>query len=240
MAVAVTPLGANTVDGAFGGASPWAAGTGVTLGTGDVVIFAYSDAAIGALVKGVTAGGVVATPLGTTASSLGNAWIATGVNTATGNVSVATSSSVAYNLVGANWFLITGEGTPAFTSASFQGFSASSSPSVTGTVPSGGVGLVSLGCTVGSGSSNRNPTTWLNCVSSVNSTEESFVATGNTINVAGNYTTTTGTVSPNAQSTSQGYQNTNTDLMMLTFPAAGGGGGVVAVPGGNMPMMGVG
>lgn len=225
MAITVTPLGANSVDGVFGGTSPWAAGTGVTLGTGDIVLFVYSETNV--TVSGVTIGGVTATKIGDSGAPgsantyNGSAWIAKNVSTSTGNISISTSGS--YNMVGANWYLVTGEDNTsgAFTNVNHDAFDGTNPSLITATVPSGGVGLVSLGAGI-FGATTRNPTTWTSCVASGNTTLESIATTGNAMNVAGNYTTTSGSVSPGASGTNS-YAGACTQMMMVTFSAAAGG-----------------
>jgi hypothetical protein len=199
MAIALTPKGAFAFNGAFGN-SPQTI-TGAALGTGDILVFTWGDFGSPG---SVTVDGVTATSLGATANANGQAWLATGITNATGNIALGAT----LNFVGANWWLITGEAaSPTFTS--------SATNAVSGTVPASGVGVSAAFDTVG-GSTNRNPATWTGVTGST--TVEAQDLTGNGLNASGGSTTSSGALT----ATATAYLDT-VDSMLLTFSAAAGG-----------------
>jgi hypothetical protein len=233
MSIVVTPLGAKAFDGAFVGSSPWNAATGLTLAAGDYLVFVGQDATLGETATGVVVGstggvgGVAATSIGATTSGLGSAWIAKGVPAGTGDIVVSFSGD--YNLVAANWFLISGESAsaPVLTFDSHPSFDGTNPEVVSGTVATGGAAVLSI-VQNNNGGNTPLPMTWSGCVSATDTTVEDVALTGNGITIGGNYTTTPGAVSPSVVPVStfnppNGFAFNNIELMMVAFgPSAGG------------------
>lgn len=214
----VTPLGANATNGAGSSGTSWTAGSGVTLGTGDIVVFTFTESS-GAVANGVTVGGSTASLIGASSSTFAKAWLAIGVSSPTGNVVVSYAGNFQY--VSANWSLITGENTsPVFTSNSYTAFNAPSPLSISGTVSVGGTSLVAAMSTVFG--TDPNPVTWTNCVTSGNLTLEASFTTGNKIDASGNYSTTTGSVTITGTGTGS-FSGTVAEIMMLAFAAGSSG-----------------
>jgi hypothetical protein len=92
MAITWTPTFSHATDSAF--ASTTVTLSGVTLGTGDALVYVYNNNGNnnGGTVS-VTVAGVSATKIGGTSDGSGTVWLAQGVNAATGTVSYSCSSN---------------------------------------------------------------------------------------------------------------------------------------------------
>ena len=218
MAISVTPKGANAIDGNFGAFGTTHTISSAALGAGDILVFVSGDP-INPDVTGVTVDGVTAGFIGKTTNNQGWCYLAQGVTNATGNIVI--THNFGWNLECANWFLITGHNAASatFTFADLQSGGGSDPQSVTGTIPSGGVGLMCI--SMNGSTTARVPATWTGCVSSGNTTLEASVATGNGSDIAGNYSTTAGS-GPFTASGTNTYASQNLEVMMVTFSASGG------------------
>lgn len=222
MSIVVTPIGAASI--AAGGSSTTNTFSGVTLGTGDIYLFAFIDSAD--LLTGVVIGGVTASPIGTSGGGSigqGSGWKAVGVSTPTGNIVVTSNNNI--QILGVNWFLVTGEDNTSavYTATSAEGFNMTDPASVVGNISTGGVGLVAVASTITSGT--RNPVTWTNCVSPGNTTLETFVATGNQLSMGGNYTIATGATVTVTGSGTASFSGSCGEIMMISLAQSSGGGG---------------
>ena len=218
-----------TISWTAGGASaaaapsaPWTI-TGATLGTGDIFLFLYAAGYAG--ITGdisVTINGNAATLLGS-AISIGSdaAMVWTAANTgSTGNIVIASTST--FGDMAANWFVITGEGTPTLTT--FEGNFAQFDPQgpVTGTIAFGGVGIVAaFGDTL---SGTPLPMTWSGATSA-GSTMEAYGSGGNNIACSAASVSSAGSASVEASGSTNAMNFADAALLMLAFPASGGSGG---------------
>jgi len=208
---AATGTNAGGFDGGFGSGA-WTV-TSATLGIGDIYLFLYDEQTSGTPVPSVVIDGVSATQVGSSQTNAGNdrasIWKATVTHT-TGNI-VITPGTI-FATVAANWGLITGNGAPVQTNVQNSGVTTQGP--ITGTVPTNGVGVCSMGGRFGNGAT----TSWTGAT--VNTHMEGGIGTSNSSGVTGAVITAAGASSATASGSQWDFGNNF--MAMLAFPASGG------------------
>lgn len=220
-----------TADGAYAAEAPSNPITisSASLGNGDIYLFLYAELYNGATSDiSLTINGVSATQVGSSLT-IGNdaamVWKVAANSGATGNIVISTTAGT-WAGVAANWFVITGEGTPVLTTFDSNFAQADPQGPVTGTVTTGGLAVVSF--LVNQPSGTPLPVTWAGATTAGSGTE-AYSATGNTIGCSMASVTAGGAASVTAEGTGADTGFTNSAMLMLAFPAGGGGGGNVSL-----------
>lgn len=201
--------------------SPWTISS-VTLGTGDIYFSLYNTGYAGDVADlTVSINGNSASLVTSTANNsvdLVSIWKAANTG-ATGNIVVTGSLGFGGGLNAANWFNVTGEGTPVITSTSASFTSTDPQGPITGTISTGGAGIACIFATIMGGS--PLPTAWTGATRSA--AMEAWSGTGNQMATAAASISTVGAASAAVSGTSGGaFSGTVVYMQLLAFPAAGG------------------
>ena len=192
--------------------------TGLTLGTGDILVFLYLDiAGLGPFTPTVTVAGVTASLVGTVTDSTDtqiNVFFAAGVAPGTGTIAVSGGTMNDYALAGG---LLTGENHTSGVVTGVNNLTRGDPRQATGSVPSGGIGIAFIAAA--GNTTSPLPTTWTAGATGTwtgSSTMEAY--TSGDAACSGASTTSAGSVTASATgSVGQAWSFGNGGIAMVAF-----------------------